>query len=34
LVHFRDLALGDLAGDVCVNLCGSFPFDSHPKSMS
>jgi hypothetical protein len=34
LVCFRDLALGDLVGDVCVNRRGSFPFDSPPKSVS
>jgi hypothetical protein len=31
LVRFRDLALGDLVGDVCMNLRGSFPFDPLPN---
>jgi hypothetical protein len=34
LVHFLDLALGDLVGDVCVNPSWFFPFDSPPKSVS
>jgi hypothetical protein len=34
LVCFRDLALGDLVGDVCVNPSWFFPFDSPPKSLS
>jgi hypothetical protein len=29
----RDLALGDLMGEICVNLHGSFAFDSPPKSV-
>jgi hypothetical protein len=31
---FRDLSLGDLVGDVCVNPSWFFPFDSPPKSVS
>jgi hypothetical protein len=34
LVCFRDLALGDLVGMYVLTLCGSFPFDSPPKSVS
>jgi hypothetical protein len=31
---FRDLSLGDLVGDVCMNPLWFFPFDSPPKSVS
>jgi hypothetical protein len=34
LVRFRDLALGDLVGDVCVNPLWFLSFDSPPKSVS
>jgi hypothetical protein len=34
LVCFRDLALGDLMGEIRVNLRGSFALDSPPKSVS
>jgi hypothetical protein len=33
-VCFRDLPLGDLMGEIRVNPCGSFAFDSPPKSAS
>jgi hypothetical protein len=33
-VCFRDLALGDLKGEICVNPLWFFSFDSPPKSVS
>jgi hypothetical protein len=33
LESFRGFSLGDLLGDICMNLRGSFPFDSPPKSV-
>jgi hypothetical protein len=33
-VCFRDLALGDLMGEIRGTLRGSFAFDSPPKSVS
>jgi hypothetical protein len=33
-VCFRDLALGDLMGEICVNTLRFFCLDSPPKSVS